>query len=91
MPVSFVSLPVPILKEGKYYIAYSPVLDLSTSAKTFDGAKKRFGEVVQIFFEELSEKGTTDEILTGLGWQKMEKKWSPPVEILHRLETIKKV
>lgn len=58
-----VSLPVSILKEGKYFIAYSPALDLSTSAKSFEEAKKRFEEVVPIFFEELLEKGTVEEVL----------------------------
>lgn len=53
-----ISLPVSILKEGKYFIAYTPALDLSTSGKSFDEVKKRFGEVVQIFFEEFSEKGS---------------------------------
>ncbi len=73
------SLPVSILKEGSYFVAYTPALDISTSAATFEGAKKRFGELVQIFFEELSEKGTVDKVLSDLGWQKIERKWSPPV------------
>ena len=60
-----VSLPVSILKEGKYFIAYTPALDLSTSGKTFAEVKERFGEVVQIFFEELLEKGTLEEVLAG--------------------------
>lgn len=87
MPVSVVNLPVSIFREGKNFIAYTPSLDLSTSAKTFKKAKKRFGEIVQIFFEELAEKGTTDDVLTSLGWEKIEKHWSPPVEIFHNLES----
>lgn len=78
-----VSIPVSIFKEGKYYIASSPVLDLSTSAKTFEAVKKRFGEAVDIFFEELIAKGTLDEVLCELGWQKKEKNWVPPVLIAH--------
>lgn len=61
------SLPVSVLKEGKYFIAYSPALDLSTSGKSFTEAKNRFGEAVQIFFEELLEKGTLNEVLVELG------------------------
>ena len=57
------SLPFSILKERKYYIAYSPALDLSTSGKTFEEAKRRFEEVVEIFFEEVLEKGTLDNVL----------------------------
>ena len=46
------NLPVSILREGKSFIAYTPALDLSTSARTYNEAKKRFREVVEIFFEE---------------------------------------
>lgn len=75
------SLPVTFLREGKYFIAYTPVLDLSTSGKSFPEAKKRFEEVVGIFFEELMEKGTLDKVLGELGWQKVQRQWSPPVLI----------
>lgn len=87
MPVALVNLPVSIFREDKSFIAYTPVLDLSTSAKTFEIVKKRFEEIVQIFFEELNEKGTTEEVLTSLGWKKLEKHWSPPVEVSHKLES----
>lgn len=83
------SLPVSVLKEGKYFVAYSPVLDLSTSAESFEKAKERFEEVVHIFFEELIEKNTIDEVLTDLGWQRTQKKWSPPVAISHESESFK--
>lgn len=73
------SLPVSFLREGACFIAYSPALDLSTSGKSFGEVKKRFTEVAEIFFEELLEKGTLDEVLTELGWQKLKKKWAPPV------------
>lgn len=73
------SLPVTILKEGKYFIAYTPVLDISTSGKTFEEAKKRFDELVCLFFEELIEKKTLDKVLTGLGWTRTQKTWFPPV------------
>jgi len=54
----FVNLPVFILKEGRRFIAYSPALDLSTSGKTYSEVKKRFAEIVDIFFEELDKKGS---------------------------------
>lgn len=81
-----VSLPVSILKEGKYYIAYSPALDLSTSGKTFDEVKKRFTEIVSIFFEELLEKGTLDKVLSELGWQNVQKEWFPPLVVANETE-----
>lgn len=66
-------LPVSVFKEGKHYIAYTPVLDLSTSANTYEEVKKRFTEIVGIFFEQIIKKGTLDEILGGLGWRKIKK------------------
>lgn len=89
MPITFVQLPVSVIKEGKYFIAYTPALDLSTSGKTFPEVRKRFEEVVAIFFEELSEKGTLSEVLTNLGWRKVEHKWSPPVEVSHLVQTVR--
>mgnify|MGYP001573716529 FL=1 len=71
-------LPISIFREGKYFIAYTPVLDLSTSGKNYEEVKKRFKEAVSIFFEELVKKGTLDEVLESLGWQKIKKQWSPP-------------
>jgi len=76
-----ISLPVTIFKEGKSYVAYSSALDLSTSAPTYEKAQKRFSEATQLFFEELSEMGTVDVVLTGLGWQKVKANWQPPVVV----------
>lgn len=83
-----VNIPVIFIKEGKSYIAHSPVLDLSTSANTYEKAQKRFPEVVKIFFEELVEMGTLDEVLAGLGWKKVESKWTPPVPVGHDIQSV---
>jgi len=77
------SLPVSFLREGDCFIAYSPALDLSTSANSFEKAKKRFVEATEIFFEELLEKGTLNEVLLELGWEKVKKQWVPPVIVAH--------
>ena len=82
-------LPVSILREGKKYVAYTPALDLSTSGNSFDQAKRRFEEAVNIFFEELLKKGTTEEVFQELGWQKIHAKWSPPVVIANESQTVK--
>lgn len=72
------SIPVVILKEGKCFIAYSPVLDLSTVGKTFEEAKKRFVEAVNLFFQEIIEAKTVDKALTELGWEKQNNNFAPP-------------
>lgn len=71
-------LPVTILKQGKRYVAHSPALDLSTSGKSEREVKKRFEQIVGIFFDELVEVGTLDEVLTELGWKKVAKQFQPP-------------
>lgn len=84
--ISF-SLPVTVIKEGDNFVAYTPALDLSTVGKTFDEAKKRFEEAVQIFFEEIIEKGTMGEALSELGWEKINHQYVPPVVVGHDTET----
>ena len=41
-------LPISIIRENQKYVAYTPVLDLATSGKSYDEVKKRFGEIVNI-------------------------------------------
>lgn len=81
-------LPVSIFKEGKHFIAYTPALDLSTSGKNYEEVKKRFNEVVNIFFEELIKKETLDEVLESFGWQKVKRQWMPPFLVSQESEII---
>lgn len=83
-----VNIPVTIFKEGKNFIAYSPVLDLSTSARSFSLAKKRFDEALELFFEELIDMGTVDEVLSDLGWIKQNHAWSPPLPVAHEMTSV---
>lgn len=80
------ALPVSILKEGESFIAYSPALDLSTVGKTFQEAKDHLEEAVQIFFAEITEKGTLEEVLLELGWKKQAEKIVPPLVVSHQTE-----
>lgn len=84
-----VNLPVSILRENKTFIAYTPALDLSTAGKNYEEVKKRFSEIVEIFFEEIIKRGTLEEVLQDLGWKKVQTKWIPPMIISQELETIK--
>lgn len=81
------ALPVSILREGDSFIAYTPALDLSTVGDTMEQAQKRFEEAVQLFFEELREKGAINEALAELGWQKENNNLTPPVVVSHQTET----
>ena len=84
-----VNLPVSFLREGDKFVAYTPALDLSTSGKSFKEAQARFKEIVGIFFEEIIEKGTINEVLVNLGWKKIQSKWTPPVVISQGTQLIK--
>lgn len=82
------NLPITFLREGATFIAYTPALDLSTSGRSFEEARRRFVEAALIFFEEIINKGTLDDVLGSLGWQKVESKWQPPVVISQESEVI---
>lgn len=70
------------------YIAHCPILDLSTSASSFKKVKERFSEVVEVFFEELMDMGTLDEVLANLGWTKVQQHWTPPFSVGHDLQSV---
>lgn len=72
------NLPVLITKQNKRFVAYTPALDISTSGKSQKEAKKRFIELVNIFIEELITAGTVSDVLIELGWNRIQKKWTPP-------------
>ena len=72
------SLPVMIFKQGSRFVGYTPALDISTSGKTETEARARFVELATLFFEEIEEAGTTNAVLSELGWTKVQKKWTPP-------------
>ncbi len=65
-----ISLKVRILfrKESDFYVAYCPALELSGYGYNKSDAKKSFSENLDIFLEEVNEKGTLDKVLLNLGW-----------------------
>lgn len=72
------NLPVLITKQNRRFVAYTPALDISTSGSTVKQAKERFVELASIFLEEIIEAKTADDVLSELGWKKIQKKWTPP-------------
>ena len=84
-----VNIPVIFMREGKKVVAFSPALDVATSADTFAKAQRRFDESVEIFFEELAALGTLEEVLLELGWEKANHQWEPPTIISHASEAVR--
>jgi len=72
------NLALVIMKEGRHFVAYSPALDLSTAGKSAKDAKVKFREAAEILLEEIFEAGTANDVLSDLGWKKIQKSWTPP-------------
>lgn len=91
MSKSFVSLnlPVSFLKEGGQFVAYTPALDLSTSGRTLEEAKKNFAEAVEIFFDEIISAGTLEDVLLDFGWKKKNQSFIPPVIVSQGTESVR--
>jgi len=83
-----VSLPVFIIKEGKYFVAYTPALDFAATGDSVESAKKGFSEAINIFFDEIDDKGTLEEVLQEFGWQKIDDTLQPPEVVSQTKETI---
>ena len=74
----FFNLPVVITKQNKRFVAHTPALDISTSGKSAKDVKSRFVELANLFLEEIIEAKTVDDVLSELGWTKVQKVWTPP-------------
>jgi len=86
-----IGLNVKFFKDGDYYVAYSPELQISTYAKSVDEVKERFTERITIFFERALESGDIHERLTNLGWKFVGKPYKailPPEDVTVPLELL---
>ncbi len=72
------NIPVLYLKEGDVFICYSPAFDLAAHGDSFEDAEKSFAHSLKLFVEEVSKKGTWQEVLQEYGWEKVKKTWTPP-------------
>lgn len=73
------SIPVAVFKEGRMYIAYTPVLDLAAQGKSLQDVQKNFADVLDIYFEETLAEGTFEKDLRAHGWSKQKQRgWLPP-------------
>src|ERR1017187_3821440 len=64
-----VLLNIIIKKEGDYYVAYCPALEVSSYGKTRSEAHKMFNEALEIFIEDTHAKGSFEKVLLQLGWK----------------------
>lgn len=64
-----VNLQLFMMKQGDYYVAYAPALELSAYGSTMEEAQKDFRQVLHIFLEETTETHTLTDVLLDLGWK----------------------
>jgi predicted RNase H-like HicB family nuclease len=55
-------------REGDWYIAHCPPLDLTTQGRTLAEAKKNLREASELFIVSCFERGTLDQALKELGF-----------------------
>jgi len=74
-----------ITREDDCFVVYCPDLELSSHGDTPEEAKKNFAEVLDIFFDDITERGTLAEVLQECGWTFVENEeeplWVPPAII----------
>ena len=79
--ITGIKIPVIFIEENNQITAHCPVLDIATCGDNIDEVKKNFAELVYIFFEELCNMGTLEDVLLEYGWKKVIKgpyRWEPP-------------
>ena len=62
-----------IWKEGKYYVAYNPELEVASQGKTLEEADKMLKEAVDLFIWDCQKIGTLKQVLEETGFVKKKK------------------
>ena len=55
-------------RQGTWYIAHCPPLDITTQGRTQDEARRNLIEASELFVTSCFERGTFEEALRELGW-----------------------
>lgn len=72
------SLTVAIFKEGRFFIAYAPALDIVGQGRNEAAAQKDFTEALELYFEETISSGTLEKDLRRYGWRNQAGSMQPP-------------
>ncbi len=62
-------LEVFLFEEDGIWVSYCPALELSSYGDNEVDAKNAFFDVLEIFFQETTKKGTLEKCLIQLGWE----------------------
>ena len=75
-----------VWKEGNYYIAYNPELEVASQGKTQERAEQRLKEAVNAFLETVKKRGILRQVLQESGFVQREKQWRSPSISISSLE-----
>jgi len=75
-----------VWKAGRYYIAYTPELEVASQGKNREEAEKRLREAVHLVLETAKKMGTLKQLFQELGFIKQEQKWRSPAVLISSLE-----
>lgn len=72
-----------IYKQGDYYVAFCPSLELSSYGDSVEDAKTGFDDAMNLYLEYSIENGTLEKDLLEHGWEIKQKptKLNPPAQI----------
>jgi len=89
-----VKVDVLLIKEGAFFVAFCPSLNISSYGDTDKDAKKAFDEALHIFITETDKKGNLEKELLKNGWilqQQPKPLYKPPsLSIFPNAEAFKK-
>jgi len=63
-----------VKRQGDWYIAHCPPLDITTQGRTLAEAKKNLVEASELFIVSCLERGTLDQALKELGFKPLKAK-----------------
>ena len=69
---------VQIWKEGNQYVAHAMPLDVMSSGRTPEEARKALDEAVHLFLITAMDIGTLEEVLQEAGYETKEGRWIGP-------------
>lgn len=90
--ITGINVPILFIEENDQVTAQCPVLDIATCGENIDKARKNFEEMIYLFFEELCNMGTMEDVLLECGWKKIPRKkdkWIPPKILESVTENVK--
>ncbi len=73
-----VNVDVYIAEEEEQWVAYCPMLEVSSYGDSEEEAREMFEEAVEIFIEETARRGTLERELLRMGWTLASTDYRPP-------------